>query len=66
MLYNPSVSFLSGDVIRVVLTSINITIYKNSVPYYSANVGSGVLGTKIGIGIYQDGVSTLNEVVVKV
>ena len=67
MLFNPNVSFVSGDIIRVLLTSTTITVYRNSnpTPYYNASVGSGVLGTKVGIGLYQDGISTLNDLIVK-
>ena len=67
MLFNPNVSFVSGDIIRVLITNTTVTIYRNSnpTPYYNASVGSGVVGTKVGFALYQDGVSTLNEIIVK-
>ena len=67
MLFNPNVSFVSGDSIRVLLTDTTVTVYRNSnpTPYYNASVGSSVIGTKVGIGLYQDGISTLNDLIVK-
>jgi len=46
--------WVSGDVIRIVITATTITLYKNGVQLYTGTAGAAVTGTSFGFYAYRD------------
>ena len=63
ILVNEGISSVSGDSFRVILTDTTITVNRNGGLLYTGTAGVGIIGTKIGFNIYQDGVSTINSII---
>ncbi len=63
IIFNPNIASISGDIIRIIVTTTTITTFKNSVQTYTGTTGGNLLGQKAGFSFYQTDAS-LNDITI--